>query len=153
MTARADDFEVLIEQHPLCEVFRLRVVTVLYEVVSTQLTHLPSEISHDQLDPLRRAGLVREECIRAAETLWEVEASVLESATEALEQQVRVRESVSLSPTGVSTLKQQRVAKLPDRVMMAIPGNGILGLQLTHANSHSPWPWFMNKVKVGHSAV
>lgn len=153
VTARADDFEVLIEQHPLCQVFRLRVVTVLHEVVSTQLTHLPSEISHDQLDPLRRAGLVREECIRAAETLWEVEASVLESATEALEQQVRVRESVSLSPTGVSTLKQQRVAKLPDRVMMAIPGNGILGLQLTHANSHSPWPWFMNKVKVGHSAV
>ncbi|EEU45437.1 uncharacterized protein NECHADRAFT_106131 [Fusarium vanettenii 77-13-4] len=87
VTARADDFEVLIEQHPLCQVFRLRVVTVLHEVVSTQLTHLPSEISHDQLDPLRRAGLVREECIRAAETLWEVEASVLESATEALEQQ------------------------------------------------------------------
>ncbi|WAO89507.1 SET domain-containing protein [Fusarium falciforme] len=87
VTARADDFEVLIEQHPLCQVFRLRVVTVLHEMVSTQLTHLPSEISHDQLDPLRRAGLVREECIRAAETLWEIEASVLESATEALEQQ------------------------------------------------------------------
>ncbi|KAM6507390.1 hypothetical protein FSOLCH5_012606 [Fusarium solani] len=120
VTARADDFEVLIEQHPLCQVFRLRVVTVLHEVVSTQLTHLPSEISHDQLDPLRRAGLVREECIRAAETLWEIEASVLESATEALEQQVRVRESVSFSPTGVSTLKQHRVAKLPDRVIMAI---------------------------------
>ncbi|RSL94464.1 hypothetical protein CDV31_014287 [Fusarium ambrosium] len=87
VTARADDFEVLIEQHPLCQVFRLRVVAVLHEVVSTQLTHLPSEISHDQLDPLRRAGLVREECIRAAETLWEVEASVLESAAEVLEQQ------------------------------------------------------------------
>ncbi|RSL93396.1 hypothetical protein CEP52_013291 [Fusarium oligoseptatum] len=87
VTARADDFEVLIEQHPLCQVFRLRVVAVLLEVVSTQLTHLPSEISHDQLDPLRRAGLVREECIRAAETLWEVEASVLESAAEVLEQQ------------------------------------------------------------------
>ncbi|KAF4977849.1 hypothetical protein FZEAL_5692 [Fusarium zealandicum] len=91
VTARANDFESLIEDHPLCQVFRLRVVAVLHEVVSTQLAHLPSEISYDQPEPLRRAGLVREEYIRAAETLREIEASVLESATEALEQQVRNR--------------------------------------------------------------
>ncbi|KAF4980830.1 hypothetical protein FDECE_17800, partial [Fusarium decemcellulare] len=87
VTARAHDFEALIGSHPLCQVFRLRVVAVLHEVVSTQLTHVRPEISHDQLEPLRRAGVVREECIRAAETLREIEASVLESATEALEEQ------------------------------------------------------------------
>ncbi|KAM5352313.1 hypothetical protein ACJ41O_005036 [Fusarium nematophilum] len=97
VTARADDFEALIGNHPLCQVFRLRVVAVLHEVVSTQLTQLPSEISHDQLEPLRRAGVLREECIRAAGTLREMEASVLESAAEALEEQVRSQKMTSPS--------------------------------------------------------
>ena len=88
VTARADDFENLIKDHPLCQVFRLRVVSVLHEVVSDHLMQLSSEISHDQLGPLRRAGLVSDDCLRAAETLREIEANVLESAAAALDEQV-----------------------------------------------------------------
>ncbi|KAF4971413.1 hypothetical protein FSARC_1722 [Fusarium sarcochroum] len=89
VTARADDFENLIKDHPLCQIFKLRVVSVLHEVVSDHLMQLSSEISHDQLEPLRRAGLVRDDCLRAAETLREIEASVLGSAAAALDEQVR----------------------------------------------------------------
>ncbi|KAJ3522396.1 hypothetical protein NM208_g12873 [Fusarium decemcellulare] len=104
VTARAHDFEALIGSHPLYQVFRLRVVAVLHEVVSTQLTHVRPEISHDQLEPLRRARVVREECIRAAETLREIEASVLESATEALEEQEPLR-IMACEPTHPEVLK------------------------------------------------
>ncbi|KAK7419872.1 hypothetical protein QQX98_003059 [Neonectria punicea] len=89
VTGREHDFEALIEGHPLQQVFKLRVVAVLHELVSEQLMHLGSGFPHDQLEPLRRAGQVREECIRAATVLRQIEASVLERAAETLEEQVR----------------------------------------------------------------
>ncbi|KAF5026185.1 hypothetical protein F66182_1749 [Fusarium sp. NRRL 66182] len=88
VTTRAEDFETLIEGHPLCQVFRLRVVSILHEVVSDHLMQLSSEISHDQLEPLRQAGLVRDDRLRAAEILREIEASVLESAVKVLDEQL-----------------------------------------------------------------
>ncbi|KAF7556229.1 hypothetical protein G7046_g6370 [Stylonectria norvegica] len=89
VTAQADDFETLIQDHPLCPVFKLRVVAVLHELVTAQLERLSSGISLQQLEPLREAGLVRQECLQAAEALREIETSILESAAEALEIQVR----------------------------------------------------------------
>lgn len=89
VTGRAHEFETLIEGHPLQQVFKLRVVAVLHELVSTQLMHLGSDFSLDQLEPLRRSGQVREECIRAAGALRELETSVLEIAAERLDEQVR----------------------------------------------------------------
>ncbi|UZP35745.1 hypothetical protein NXS19_003561 [Fusarium pseudograminearum] len=87
VTAQVGHFEDLIKDHPLCQIFRLRVVSVLHEVVSDHLVELSSEISHDELEPLCRDGLVRDECIQAAEKLRGVEAGVLESAAVALDKQ------------------------------------------------------------------
>lgn len=90
VTGRSSEFEALIRDHPLSSVFKLRVVVVLQELVTAQLARLErSEFSHDQLQPLRAAGLVREECILAVEALRVVETSLLESAVEALETEVR----------------------------------------------------------------
>ncbi|KAF4344663.1 SET domain protein [Fusarium beomiforme] len=88
VTARANDFEDLIKDHPLCQIFRLRAVSVLHEVVSNHLMQLSSEISHDELEPLRRAGQVRDDRLQMVKKLREMEASVLESAALALEEQV-----------------------------------------------------------------
>ncbi|KAI5462563.1 hypothetical protein BGZ63DRAFT_217644 [Mariannaea sp. PMI_226] len=87
VTGRARDFEALIQGHPLQQVFRLRVVVVLHELVSMQLTQLGSGFSLDRLEPLRRSGQVREECIQEAAKLREVEQRILELAVETLDQQ------------------------------------------------------------------
>ncbi|KAM5512698.1 SET domain-containing protein [Fusarium oxysporum f. sp. phaseoli] len=86
-TARANDFGDLIKNHPLCQIFRLRAVSVLHEVVTNHLMQLSSEISHDELEPLRRAGQVRDGRLQLAQKLREIEASVLESAAIALDEQ------------------------------------------------------------------
>ncbi|KAF5615491.1 SET domain protein [Fusarium sp. NRRL 52700] len=88
-TARANDCEDLIKNHPLCQIFRLRAVSVLHEVVTHHLMQLSSEISHDELEPLRRAGQIRDGRLQLAQKLRETEASVLESAAIALDEQVR----------------------------------------------------------------
>ncbi|KAF9770399.1 hypothetical protein IL306_012084 [Fusarium sp. DS 682] len=88
VTARANGFEDLIKDHPLCQIFRLRAVSVLHEVVSNHLMQLSSEISHDELEPLRRAGQVRDDRLQLAVKLREMEASVLESAAVALDEQI-----------------------------------------------------------------
>jgi len=87
-TARANDFGDLIKNHPLCQIFRLRAVSVLHEVVTNHLMQLSSEIFHDELEPLRRAGQVRDGRLQLAQKLREIEASVLESAAIALDEQV-----------------------------------------------------------------
>ncbi|KAM4066161.1 SET domain-containing protein [Hirsutella rhossiliensis] len=85
MTDRATDLEALIQNHPLCQVFRLRAVAVVHERIETQLARIKGGPSDDELQPLMAAGLLREECIAAARTLREVETCVLEAAAEALE--------------------------------------------------------------------
>ncbi|KAF5689799.1 SET domain-containing protein [Fusarium denticulatum] len=88
-TTRADDFGDLIKDHPLCQIFRLRAVSVLYEVVTDHLMQLSSEISHDELEPLHRAGQIRDGRLQLAQKLRETEASVLESAAVALDEQAK----------------------------------------------------------------
>ncbi|OBS28914.1 hypothetical protein FPOA_02849 [Fusarium poae] len=87
VTEQVGHFEDLIKNHALCQIFRLRVVSVLHEVVSDHLAELSSEISHDQLEPLRRDGLVRDGRLQAAEKLRAIEAGVLESAAVAMDKQ------------------------------------------------------------------
>ncbi|KAF5702698.1 SET domain-containing protein [Fusarium globosum] len=87
-TARAKDFGDLIKNHPLCQIFRLRAVSVLHEVVTDHLMQLSSEISHDELEPLLRAGQIRDGRLQLAQKLRETESSVLESAVIALDEQV-----------------------------------------------------------------
>lgn len=89
VTERAGAFETLILDHPLCAVFKLRVVAILHELVSTQLAQLRPGISHDQLASLLAAGLLRAECAQTAGLLREIEASLLEDAAEVLENEVR----------------------------------------------------------------
>lgn len=89
VTTCADDFESLIGSHPLKQVFRLRVAAVLHELVESQLTRLRAGVPHDQLEKPQEAGLIRGECLQAAVLLRDMEARILESATEALDKQVR----------------------------------------------------------------
>ena len=85
VTDRAADFESLTQDHPLSPLFRLRAVTVLHQQMSAQLERIrASQTDEDQHGPDRRP-----ECIQAARTLQEWESSLLESATEALQEQVR----------------------------------------------------------------
>ncbi|CAG7560561.1 unnamed protein product [Fusarium equiseti] len=93
VTAQARRFDDLIKNHPLCQIFRLRVVSILHEVVSDHLEELSSEISHDQLEPLRRAGHVKDGNLRAAIKLREIEAFMLESAASTLDEQVCTAQS------------------------------------------------------------
>ncbi|KAH8699809.1 hypothetical protein BGZ61DRAFT_237620 [Ilyonectria robusta] len=123
VTGRAHEFETLIEGHPLQQVFKLRVVAVLHELVSTQLMHLGSDFSLDQLEPLRRSGQVREECIRAAGALRQLEASVLEIAAERLDEQM-------------AFVNRDRLAEFPHR-MAATPADAWQLPQIPHPQ-HSP---------------
>ncbi|EQK99192.1 SET domain protein [Ophiocordyceps sinensis CO18] len=85
VTGRASDLETLVQDHPLCQVFRLRAVAVLLERIETQLAKLKGDPSDDKRQPLIAAGLLREECIAAARTLRQAETGLLEAAVEALE--------------------------------------------------------------------
>lgn len=91
VTDQADDFESLIQSHELCQVFKLRAVTVLYEKVEEQLASINSGPTDNQLEPLQAAGLLRAECIAAARILKDVESKLLASALEALDHEVSFR--------------------------------------------------------------
>ena len=88
VTERAADFEALTQNHDLCEVFRLRAIAVLHERVEAQLAGLRGGPPKDQLQPLIAAGLLKEECVEAAEALKTVEGPILEAAAQALESEV-----------------------------------------------------------------
>lgn len=91
VTDQADDFQSLIQSHELCQVFKLRAVTVLYEKVKEQLASMSNGPADDQLEPLQAAGLLRAECIAAARMLKDVESKLLASALEALDHEVSYR--------------------------------------------------------------
>ncbi|WYZ41711.1 hypothetical protein EsH8_V_000606 [Colletotrichum jinshuiense] len=81
-------FEQHIVGHPLAEIFRLRVVTVLQDLVAGQLERLATGMSLVDLDEsLDEGGLVCGACISAAATLREQETSLLGAAVHALEDQ------------------------------------------------------------------
>ncbi|KAF4786032.1 putative SET domain-containing protein [Colletotrichum scovillei] len=88
VTATTTAFEQHIDQHPLAQIFRLRVVSVLEDLVASQLERLATGMSLEDLDEsLNEGGLVCGTCIIAAATLREQETSLLEAAVKALEDQ------------------------------------------------------------------
>ncbi|KAI3538212.1 SET domain-containing protein [Colletotrichum abscissum] len=88
VTLTTTAFEQHIDQHPLAQIFRLRVVSVLEDLVASQLERLATGVSLEDLDEsLNEGGLVCGTCISAAATLREQETSLLEAAAKALEDQ------------------------------------------------------------------
>ncbi|KAL2263460.1 hypothetical protein VTK26DRAFT_6667 [Humicola hyalothermophila] len=81
VTDRTSDFETLIQAHPLSEILKLRVVTVIHEALEGQLERLRSSS-----DPVLEPGLQREDCIKSALMLREIETKLLEDTVVALEQ-------------------------------------------------------------------
>ena len=82
VTDRANDFESILEGHPLHALFRLRAVIVVQECLQTQLEQARS------YENLSEPGDVRPECLNAAQTLRTMEVRLLESGIEALEKEV-----------------------------------------------------------------
>ncbi|KXH58284.1 SET domain-containing protein [Colletotrichum salicis] len=88
VTTTTTAFEQHIDGHPLAQIFRLRVVSVLGDLVGSQLERLATGMSLEDLDEsLNEGGLVCGTCISAAATLREQETSLLEAAVKAIEDQ------------------------------------------------------------------
>ncbi|KAL7922571.1 hypothetical protein ACQKWADRAFT_291797 [Trichoderma austrokoningii] len=85
VTRRADEFESLIQDHPLCQIFKLRAVAVLEERVAEQLDSITAEVSYGATEQSQAAIRPRVECLLAAETLRSLEAQILQGAAAALE--------------------------------------------------------------------
>ncbi|KAM0273935.1 hypothetical protein ACHAQH_008106 [Verticillium albo-atrum] len=85
VTARANDWETLVTDHPLYKIFRLRVVAVLEDRVAHQLERMQAGVVNLRDEPLGESLIVHTGCVEAATTLREQEASVLEAAVRALE--------------------------------------------------------------------
>ena len=90
VTERAHDIENVISGHPLYQLFKLRVITVVYEQVAKQLEDTKIDISEEQLEPLVEGGLIRQEIVNHTQNLRNLEAHTLEKALEMLETQVRL---------------------------------------------------------------
>lgn len=86
VTDSAKAFETLIEKHPHCAIFKLRVATVLAERLADQLEQL---CSSQALDSSSSAAIVapRPSCLESALLLREIETTILENALKALDQQ------------------------------------------------------------------
>jgi hypothetical protein len=98
VTAKVQSLESLIQTHALHDVFRLRAVTVVQELVSTQLESLGEGFSQEDIEALTARGMFRRECATAASVLRDLERGILESAIEALEDQVGGHVYRSLPP-------------------------------------------------------
>ncbi|RFU74061.1 set domain [Trichoderma arundinaceum] len=86
VTKRTGEFETLIQDHDLYQVFKLRAVAVLEERVALQLDRISSGSSYGETEQLQAAASQpRAECILAAEKLRDLETQVLQGVAEALE--------------------------------------------------------------------
>ncbi|GFP56274.1 SET domain-containing protein 8 [Trichoderma asperellum] len=85
VTGRTGEFESLIQDHPLCQIFKLRAVAVLEERVSSQLDRITAKISYGATEQSQAANQPRVECMLAAEKLRDLEAQILQGAAAALE--------------------------------------------------------------------
>jgi hypothetical protein len=83
VTDRTTGFETLVRSHPLAAVLQLRAVTVVQEQLQAQLERLQSSTFPERADPMQR-----EDCSKAASLLRQIEAKILESALEVLEEEV-----------------------------------------------------------------
>ncbi|KAG5953322.1 hypothetical protein E4U53_006056 [Claviceps sorghi] len=84
VTERAGDFEALIRDHKLYQVFRLRAVMVVLQTVEDQLDGIRGDPRDAELGLLQIAGKLRPDCIVAAKALKDVEEKLLAEALEAL---------------------------------------------------------------------
>ncbi|WQF88812.1 Putative SET domain-containing protein [Colletotrichum destructivum] len=88
VTATTTSFDQHINGHPLAQIFRLRVVTILQDLAVAQLERLNIAAPLEHLDESKNeGGLVNKACISAASTLRGQETVLLETAVEALEEQ------------------------------------------------------------------
>ncbi|SPN97461.1 related to SET domain protein [Cephalotrichum gorgonifer] len=88
VTDRVDDFESLVEGHPSCKVFRLRVVSVLEDLAATHLAHMKSVTSPEEEEMLREIHAEpRRECAQMAQELRSVESEILEAALASLQEE------------------------------------------------------------------
>jgi hypothetical protein len=88
VTERTGEFEALVQDHPLYQVFKLRAVAVLGERVAMQLDRITSGFSYGATEQSQAANQPRAECMLAAERLRDLEAQVLQGAAAALENEV-----------------------------------------------------------------
>lgn len=89
VTEQADAFADLVQGHPLEQVFRLRAVALLEEIVASQLERirLPLEGSESLSDGPAHSSSARE-CVEAAMVLRAIETEILEAAVAALDVEV-----------------------------------------------------------------
>ncbi|AEO56060.1 hypothetical protein MYCTH_107134, partial [Thermothelomyces thermophilus ATCC 42464] len=106
VTERTRDFETLVRTHPLAAVLRLRVVTVVEEALRAQLERLRSApaipvpvLNGEQEDAT--APRLREDCVRAAATLRDIEANILEDAITVLDREWCIIRSLLLTDENV----------------------------------------------------
>lgn len=96
VTEHVGGFEELVRDHPLSDMFRLRVVMVVEDRVTSQLDRLRSESSVEELSSGSDAPGVRAACVDSVKTLRVQESSLLEAALQVLEEQVSLPLSLSI---------------------------------------------------------
>ncbi|PQK13474.1 hypothetical protein BB8028_0004g04050 [Beauveria bassiana] len=97
VTGRADDFETLLQDHPLHALFQLRAATVVQECAADQLLQLAAAPNGGQLAALVAAGIIDQQHADLVSTLKNIERSVLEAVLKSLEEetsQLMAHESV-----------------------------------------------------------
>lgn len=90
VTERTKDFETLIHGHPISEVLKLRVVTVVQECLQEQLKKSKNSWTRPARlcdDP---TGIIEDGCISLTATLRRIEEAVLEKVVEAMEKEVKL---------------------------------------------------------------
>jgi hypothetical protein len=115
-TAQTQNLEDLLGSHPMCQVIRLRVITIILERVAAQLENVKLDISEDDVRPLLEDGTIRQEIFDSAQCLRELEVGDLEKAIEMLENEVRHVNPTCPPPPLASHLLQSRVG-VQSRVM------------------------------------
>lgn len=104
VTGRSSEFESLIQDHPLCQIFKLRAVAVLEERVASQLDRITAEISYGATEQSQAANQPRVECMLAAEKLRDLEAQILQGAATALENEVCNQIFYCVSNYGITSI-------------------------------------------------
>ena len=87
VTDRTEEFETIIQGHPLREILKLRVLTVVQECLQSHVESMHVGNPPDAASQSATAG-VRQGCAAAASQLRDIETNILESAVRKLEEEV-----------------------------------------------------------------
>lgn len=88
VTSHADMFESLIQKHPQADLFRLRVVVVLEDLVASQLTRIGNPVAPEEVESLVGSDYLRPAIATSAMNLRNVEIEILQSVLIVLEEEV-----------------------------------------------------------------